>query len=138
MAYLIDTNVLSELRKGAKTNRSVRSWADNHRHIRQCVSVISLGEIRRGIELLRKKAPRRCPAFEQWLSALHEGYGDDILPINEEVSDCWGKLMAIRTFPAIDAYLAATALVYGLTVVTRNTSDFAGTGVGLVNPWEEA
>jgi len=136
MPYLLDTNVLSELRKGARSNPKVRQWALSTIGDRHCICVLSLGEIRKGIELLRNKSPDQCPAFERWLALLLRDFEQDILPITENIVDRWGRLIAGQPLPVIDSLIAATALEYGLTVVTRNTADFQRTGVKLVNPFE--
>jgi predicted nucleic acid-binding protein len=138
MAYLLDTNVLSELRKGKRADASVRRWAASAVRDRHFISVLSLGEIRKGIELLRKKAPAQCPAFERWLTQLHADYPEEILPISEEVCERWGRLMAIRTLPVVDGLLAATALVHGLTLATRNGQAFKTTGAKVINPFEQS
>ena len=136
MAWLIDTNVLSELRKGSRASGKVRDWAASTLRERHYISVLSLGEIRRGIELLRKKAPDKCPEFERWLAQIYTDYNEDILPISDEVAERWGRITAIRTFPVIDGLIAATALAHGLTIATRNTGDFKSSGVRTVNPFE--
>jgi predicted nucleic acid-binding protein len=135
MAYLLDTHVLSELRKGPRAAPRVRAWALDHVHERHCISILALGEIRRGIEPLRRRAPAACTALEQWLDRLKSDYAENLLPIDAEIADQWGRLNARRTLPVIDGLLAATALVHDLTVVTRNTKDFAGTGVRVVDPF---
>lgn len=134
--YLLDTNVLSELRKGRRCNEAVKRWAEATVKDRHCISVLTLGEIRKGIETLRRRSPDQCPAFEHWLEHLESDYGHDILPLSISVIDRWGRLAAERTFPVIDSLLAATALEFRLTVATRNTKDFEGTGVDVVNPFE--
>ncbi|MGF1530510.1 MAG: type II toxin-antitoxin system VapC family toxin [Puniceicoccaceae bacterium] len=135
MAFLLDTNVLSELRRGDRCNRGVRDWAGSTRGERHYISVLSIGEIRKGIELLRRHAPQQCPAFENWLERLQSEYAAETLAITDLVSLRWGRLMAERTLPVIDGLLAATALTHHLTVVTRNVDDFADTGVPLINPF---
>lgn len=135
MAFLLDTNVLSELRKGSKCDPKVRKWARANVSARHCISVLSLGEVRRGIDLLRQKDPRQCPAFGRWLTALRTDYADDLLPITEEIAERWGQMMAAQPQPVIDSLIAATALEHHLTVVTRNIGDFERTGVPLVNPF---
>ncbi len=135
MAFLIDTNVLSELRKGSRCDAKVRSWASSARHAQHSISVLSLGEIRKGIELLRKKAPDQCPAFEKWLTAIETRYAGNILPVTNEIADQWGTLQARQSMPVIDSLLAATALVHQLTLVTRNTADFTASGATLLNPF---
>ena len=114
----------------------VRAWAKSVSGERHFVSVLSLGEIRKGIERLRRTTPEKCAVFEQWLERLALDYAGDILEVNDVVADRWGRLEAFRTRPVIDGLLAATALEFGLTVTTRNTKDFAGTGVKLVNPFD--
>ena len=136
MPYLLDTNVLSELRKGRRGDQRVRAWAVTVSDERHFVSVLSLGEIRKGIERLRRKSPQQCEVFEQWLERLSVDYAEDILEVNDAVADRWGRLEAGRTRPVIDGLLAATALEFGLTIATGNTKDFAGTGVKLVNPFD--
>ena len=137
MPYLLDTNILSELRKGQTCNESVKRWAQSTASDRHCISVLSLGEIRKGIEVLRRRSPQQCPAFETWLLKLQTDYTSDILPITDHVSETWGRLMAERTLPSIDGLLAATALAHQLTVATRNVADFKNTGVLLVNPFTQ-
>ncbi len=133
--YLLDTNVLSELRRGSNCDRNVRAWAKANLTKRHFISVLSLGEIRRGIETLHRKAPDQSQAFEEWLNRLLVQYEDTILPITEEISDLWGRMNAKKTLPVIDGLIAATALENNLTVVTRNLTDFDSV-VSAVNPWE--
>lgn len=135
MPYLLETNLLSELRKGQACDPAVMDWARSTASDRHCISVLSLGELRKGIEVLRRRSPEQCPAFETWLLKLQTDYARDILPISDQVSEVWGRLMAQRTLPIIDGLLAATAQAHGLTVATRNISDFENTGVSLVNPF---
>lgn len=135
--YLLDTNVLSELRKGRRCDPAVRRWAGATAKDRHCISVLSFGEIRKGIETLRRRSPDQCPAFERWLERLGNDYGQDVLPLSASVIDRWGRLAAERSLPVIDGLLAATALEFRLTVATRNTKDFEGTGVEVVNPFED-
>ena len=136
MPYLLDTNVLSELRKGTRGDERVRAWAQAVSGDRHFVSVLSLGEIRKGIERLRRKTPEQCEVFERWLERLSVDYAGDIIEVNDAIADHWGRLEASRTRPVIDGLLAATALEFGLNIATRNTKDFAGTGVKLVNPFD--
>lgn len=133
--YLLDTNVLSEFRKGQRCDENVRKWAESSVGDRHCISVLSLGEVRKGIENLRRKAPDQCPAFERWLEQLETQYERDILPVSGAVSDRWGRLMAEQTLPVIDGLLAATALEHRLTMVTRNIADFEPAGVEVINPF---
>ena len=91
--YLLDTNVLAELRKGRRCDAQVRRWAESTVGERHCISVLLLGEIRKGIEILRRKVPDQCPAFENWLDRLEKYFETDILPITIRVADRWGHLM---------------------------------------------
>lgn len=100
------------------------------------MSVLTLGEIRSGIERIRRRDPAQARALEAWLTRLRRGYGDRTLPISPEVGDRWGRLNAVRPLPTVDSLIAATALEHGLTLVTRNVDDYAGTGVALFNPFE--
>lgn len=135
MSWLLDTNVVSELRKGYKADSFVRSWAQRTCKDRQAISVLTLGEIRKGIEQLRGKDSHQAETLDLWLLDLTQRYKEDILPVCEAVSDEWGRLNMKRTLPVIDGLLAATARVYGLTIATRNISDFEGVGVTVVNPF---
>lgn len=135
MPYLLDTNILSELRKGVRCTPNVLKWARASAQERHYISVLSLGEIRKGIEILRRKSPKQCPAFEKWLRALQTDYATDILPVTDTISDQWGCMMAKQTLPVIDGLLAATAHTHRLIVATRNVDDFKSTGVKVVNPF---
>lgn len=135
MPYLLDTNILSELRKGKRCDPNVLKWAQNTAKDRHYISVLSLGEIRKGVEVLRRKSPEQCPIFEKWLATLQKEYASDILPISDSNSEQWGHLMAKQTLPVIDGLLAATAITHGLTVATRNIAYFQSSGVTLVNPF---
>jgi predicted nucleic acid-binding protein len=98
--------------------------------------VLSLGEIRKGIELLRKKSPADCIPFEIWLQKLQSDYANCTIAITAEIAGRWGELSALRPLPVIDSLLAATALEHGLTLATRNTKDFDGLGISIVNPFQ--
>lgn len=135
MPFLLDTNILSELRKGERCDAAVAAWAGHQRHETHYLSALSLGEIRKGIELLRRKSPRDAVALEVWLARLIDQYEGSILGITPETAETWGRLCARRPLPVVDSLLAATALEFGLTVATRNTADFKGTGVKTVNPF---
>ena len=136
--YLIDTNVISEARKKAKANLGVR------RFFRQSIedqskifiSVITVGELRRGVELIRHRGDiRQANQLEKWLVAMLNEYQDHILDINQDIAQLWGHLRAPHPENALDKQIAATALIYDLTVVTRNQKDFDRTGVPVLNPW---
>jgi len=136
MAFLLDTNVLSELRKGLKADAKVRQWAETIRGQRHFVSVISLGEIRKGIERLKPKDPAQAEILERWLDTLKHDFRNNVLPFTDDVADCWGRLSARAPLAITDSQIAATALMHGLTVATRNVADFIPCGVPVVNPFE--
>ena len=138
MSYLVDTNVLSELTRPRPTP-AVSRWFDDVADEALYLSVLSLGEIRRGIEKL--PAGKRKETLRAWLEhELPDWFGDRVLPIDAGVADQWGRLQreVLRTLPAIDGLLAATALHHHLRVVTRNVQDFAVPGLETVNPWVSA
>ena len=139
--FLLDTNVISEVTR-PKPNANVARWLEATDESGLFLSVLTLGEIRKGVERLR--LGRRRGRLEAWLQAdLPARFRGRILPIDEEIADRWGGISALaaargRPLPVVDGLLAATALQYHLTLVTRNGSDVAGTGVTTLNPWTEA
>ncbi|MBO0839779.1 MAG: type II toxin-antitoxin system VapC family toxin [Sciscionella sp.] len=134
MAYLIDTNVISELRRDVP-NSGVSSWFSGVADDEIYLSVLTLGEIRQGIEKLRIRKDRRAGKFEKWLNSLLKLYADRIIPIDSSVTDIWGKINAKHRIPVVDGLLAATAMAHGWTLVTRNVKDFARTGALVHNPF---
>ncbi len=136
MSFLIDTWVLSELLK-PRPSRQVSDWFLATPRTAMFVSVLTLGEIRKGAMMLG--TGRRWARLFTWLETdLPAWMGDRIIPIDAGVADTWGRLMARnRDIPTIDSLLAATALHHRLTVVTRNEADFTTTGVELLNPWKD-
>lgn len=135
MTWLIDTNVVSEIRKGERCHQSVAAWWSSVEDRDLFLSVLTLGEIRRGIEAIRRKDPVRAEALEVWLAEVAEAFGPRVLGVDAAVAAAWGRLSAIRSVPVIDALLAATAAAHGLVLVTRNTADVVGLGVQLLNPF---
>ena len=135
MSFLVDTNVISELRKGSRCDRSVTSWFETLQPDEIFLTVLTLGELRRGIELIRRRDQVAAYTLEEWLEALVEDHGERILPVDREVAAQWGKLAVPDPLPVVDALLAATAKVHGLTLATRNTKDVERTGVKCVNPF---
>lgn len=136
MSYLIDTNVLSELRR-KQPDPNVVAWMQVRPRPSLFLSVLTLGEIRRGLE--RVEDAKRRQALLDWLEVeLRHYFVGRLLDIDAATADRWGRLMAQagRPLPAIDGLLAATALQHDLTLVTRNSKDFADVGVRLINPWE--
>lgn len=136
MSYLIDTNVLSELRR-REPNAQVVAWMQARPRQSLYLSVLSLGEIRKGIEGVADPAFRQT--LTDWLEVeLRHYFVGRLLDIDETVADRWGRVQAAsgRSLPVIDGLLAATALQHDLSLVTRNTRDFEGLGVRLINPWQ--
>jgi predicted nucleic acid-binding protein len=136
--YLIDTNVISEARKGRKANIGVQAFfrALTKQQTPAYVSVISIGELRHGIEKIRQRGDdKQAIVLEKWLKNVLIHYKDSILDFDDEAAQVWGRLRARHPEHALDKQIAATALVYDLTVVTRNTQDFICSGVKLHNPF---
>ncbi|MCU0769990.1 MAG: type II toxin-antitoxin system VapC family toxin [Burkholderiaceae bacterium] len=136
--YLIDTNVISEARKKSKANAGVIEFFD--RIVRAgdpvYLSVITVGELRRGVELIRHRGDAdQALLLADWLSAVLEQYADKVLAFDADAAQVWGRLRVPNPEHDLDKQLAATALVHDLTVVTRNAVDFAGTGVKVMNPF---
>jgi toxin FitB len=139
--YLIDTNVISELRKKDKINPSVKQFSQQaaNQQANLFISVITIGELRRGIELIRYRGDLvQANLLEAWLQIVLDDYDGHILEFTEIESQVWGKLGVPHPENALDKQIAATALTYNLILVTRNVSDFLGTGVSLINPFESS
>ncbi len=134
MSWLLDTNILSELRKGDRANDGVRSWFADAREEELFTSVLVLGEVRRGIESIRRRDLSSALALEQWLLRMATSFTDRVLPIDAAVSDRWGRLNVPDPVPTVDGLLAATAQVHDLVLVTRNIRDVRATGVRLLDP----
>ncbi len=135
MSFLIDTNIISELRKGERCDPGVAAWWTEVAEDDLWLSALVLGEIRKGVELARRRDPQKAEALEAWLGDVVAGFGDRILPVDTAVAEEWGRMNAIRPAPVIDALLAATARANGLTLVTRNTADVAELGADVLNPF---
>jgi toxin FitB len=138
LSYLLDTNVVSELRKRERTHPHVRRWWRATPPEQVYLSVLVLGELRAGIERVRPRDQAQARALESWHASVASSLRGRLLVVDEAITDCWGRLISARPLPPIDALLAATALVHGLTLVTRNTRDVAATGVGLFDPFATA
>jgi predicted nucleic acid-binding protein len=134
MPYLLDTCIVSELRKPA-VNHGVSAWMSGIKADEAFLSVLTLGEIRLGIELHRLKNPAAAGSLEKWLLGLEAHYAERILPITLRVADRWGRQPQSQRLPAIDGLIAATGLEHGLTVVTRNVTDFRRSGVNTLDPF---
>jgi toxin FitB len=135
MVFLLDTNVLSELRKRNRADPKVRTWYESTESAELFTSVLVIGEIRQGIEKKRMKDPAFAAKLEQWLRGILRDFQSSILPVTQEVAELWGSLSAGQTMSEPDGLIAATALFHNLTLVSRNEIDFQRTGVKTLNPW---
>ena len=138
MRFLLDTNVVSEARKGARANPGVLAWLEATPPSALWTSVLVLGELRRGVESLRRRDPGSAEVLDRWLRDHRAVQAARVLPVDEAVAVRWGLLNVPDPVPTVDGLLAATALVHGMTLVTRNTRDVLRTGVTLHNPFREA
>ncbi|WP_437306207.1 type II toxin-antitoxin system VapC family toxin [Sorangium sp. So ce388] len=136
MGFLIDTNVLSEMRKQARANSNVVRWSARNRASDLFLSALVIGEIRRGIEGVRARDPVQAGSLDTWLTTVVASFGPRILPVTVEIADVWGRLSVPDRLPEIDGLLAATAVVHNLVLVTRNTRDVARVGVRWINPFD--
>ncbi|HXY98989.1 MAG TPA: type II toxin-antitoxin system VapC family toxin [Stellaceae bacterium] len=135
MSYLIDTNIISEVRKGDRCDPHVSAWYASIADEDLFLSALVLGEIRKGVELLRSRDPDKASALERWLGQVEAAFGSRVLGVDKVVADHWGRMSAIRPIPVIDGLLAATALANDLTLVTRNDRNIAGLGAAVLNPF---
>jgi toxin FitB len=134
--YLVDTNVISEARKGKKANLGVQKFFQTIEAEDLYLSVQTIGEIRRGLENIRHRGDLpQAKRLEKWLDLVVTNYEDRILSFDKECSQVWGLLMSPHHEHPIDKQIAAIALIHDLTVVTRNVNDFRGSGVNLKNPF---
>lgn len=133
--YLIDTNVLSEARRGS---RQAVAWLRSVEPRSIHLSTLTLGEIMRGIALKQKNDPVAAGHLSQWLRKLRHDHAGQILPVTDQISVESGRISAIRPRGDIDGLIAATAIIHDLVLVTRNVSDFTDTGVEIIDPWNGA
>jgi hypothetical protein len=136
LSYLLDTNVISELRKGDRADSKVTAWFAELADEEIFLSVLTIGEIRRGIESVRRRDPDSAAALDRWLALLTEAHGNRIRPIDRAIAEEWGRMNVPNPLPVIDGLLAATARVLGLTLVTRNVADVEGATVEIFDPFE--
>jgi hypothetical protein len=134
--YLIDTNIISEVRKGARCDPHVARWYGSIPDASLYLSVLVLGEIRKGLERIRGRDAAQARALDNWLAAVAHAFAGRIFPVDDPVAEEWGRMNAIRPLPAVDSLLAATAKVHRMTLVTRNTPDVGDLGVRLLNPFQ--
>lgn len=134
--FLIDTNVWSELRNRGRAHPHVRSWAEGVNEAELFLSVVTVFELERGTLLMERRDRQQGARLRRWLEEhVLEPFQDQILPIDDAIARRCASLHVPDPRPERDALIAATALVHGLTVVTRNVADFEPMGVALLNPW---
>jgi len=134
--YLVDTDVLSEARKGERANAGVRSFFQRAKEddVPLFLSAITIGELRQGVETIRLRGDGlQAERLERWLERITIEYSESILALDAEIAQIWGRLRVPEN--PLDRQIAATALIYGLTVATRNTAHYSATGVQLLNPF---
>ncbi|HEY6521634.1 MAG TPA: type II toxin-antitoxin system VapC family toxin [Roseiarcus sp.] len=133
--YLVDTNVVSEARRGS---RQAVAWLRSVRSESIYLSALTLGEIMRGVAFRRKTDPQTATRLTEWLERLRQDHADRILPVTDRIALEWGRIAALRPRGDIDGLIAATAIVHDLILVTRNVKDFEDVAVALINPWSSA
>jgi toxin FitB len=133
--YLVDTNVVSEARRGS---RQAVVWLQSVRPDAIYLSALTLGEIMRGVALRQKTDPSTALRLAEWLERLRHDHADRILPVTDRIALEWGRIAALRPRGDVDGLIAATAIVHDLILVTRKISDFEDTRVSLINPWDIA
>ncbi len=133
--YLLDTNVISETRK-ARADSGVIAFLSAAEAAGLFLSVLTLGELRKGVAAKYRTDPRAADQLGAWVDGIETIFADRVLPIDAAIARRWGELSANRSLPVVDTLIAATAISHGLTLVTRNIRDVESTGVPLVNPWQ--
>jgi toxin FitB len=134
VSFLLDTNVVSETRRKAPDPKVV-AWVLQADPSDLFISAMTLGEIAKGVALRAKQSPAQAAGLEQWLAETQTEYANRIVAVDADIAEAWGRLDAKRNLPVVDGLLAATALVRGMTLVTRNVRDVAGAGITRLNPW---
>jgi toxin FitB len=137
--YLIDTNIIGELRKRDRSNPGITRFFSQiaEQEAISYLSVITIGELRRGVDIIQHRGDfAQAKSLENWLQTILDNYAENILDFGREEAQIWGRLRVPHPENSLDKQIAATALVYDLTLVTRNVKDFAATGVTLLNPFE--
>lgn len=137
--YLVDTNVISEVRRRDRADKGVLSFFRNAAEddVDLYLSVVTIGELRRGVEIIRHRGDKpQATRLENWLDGALREFGQNILAVDQEIGQLWGRLRVPHPEHSLDKLIAATALIHDLTVVTRNVDDFAGTGARVLNPFK--
>lgn len=135
MSYLVDTNVLSEIRRRTP-DRAVSRWFSALPTSLVHLSVLTLGEIGRGIAQIRARDPRQADSYQGWLDQVRSTYRERIVIVDERICDAWADLSARATLPVVDGLLMATAVCHGLTFVTQDVRHPLALGIPVLNPWE--
>ncbi|MEV4581147.1 type II toxin-antitoxin system VapC family toxin [Nonomuraea jabiensis] len=135
MSYILDTNVVSEMTRRTRDS-SVQAWLDTITGPSLYLSVMVFGEIRKGIELLRRRDAVQAHGYEAWLDRLQHEFRTRALPVTAAVAQEWGRMQAVRPLPIVDGLIAATARAHGCILVTRNVKDFVGLDVETINPFD--
>lgn len=136
--FLADTNVLSELRKGGRRAKGVQAWIETVGWVTLSTSWIVIAEMRRGANLIQRRDPEQAKMLNQWVDYTIGQLGERIYPVDRPVAEAWAKLGIPNPLPLMDGLIAATALVHGSTMATRNVRDFANMGISVVDPWSFA
>jgi toxin FitB len=134
--FLLDTNVVSELRKGSRAHTALREWIAPIDDSGLFLSVVVVGELRQGVERLRLRDAPQAERLDRWLLALMNDYAERILQVDLRVADLWGRMNVPNPISAVDGLLAATAIVHDLILVTRNVKDVERTGARIHNPFQ--
>ncbi|HVW53510.1 MAG TPA: type II toxin-antitoxin system VapC family toxin [Trinickia sp.] len=137
--YLVDTNVISEVRKRERADKGVLAFFRNatQEDVDLYLSVVTIGELRSGVEIIRHRGDKpQATRLENWLSGVLREFGHNVLTVDEEVGQLWGRLRVPHSQHPLDKLIAATALIHDLTVVTRNVDDFTTTGARVLNPFK--
>ncbi|HTO79385.1 MAG TPA: type II toxin-antitoxin system VapC family toxin [Methylocystis sp.] len=135
MKFLLATNVISEIRKRDRAHPNVAKWVAQTPAQEMATSVIVLAEIRRGVELKRRRDKAQAEALDRWFAQMRMRLGTRVLPVDEPIAEAWARLSVPHALPLIDGLLAATAKVHTLTLVTRNIAEVAWTGVSVIDPF---
>lgn len=133
--FLLDTNIVSELRKRSRADAGLLAWLAANQTEEFWLSVLVVGELRRGVELVRRRDAISAAVLTDWLQSVIDAYGDRILPVTSGICEHWARITVPDPLPVMDGLLAATALEHDLVLVTRNVADVRRTPVRVINPF---